>query len=137
MSKDRVNFIKATLSNKNIDSSVSKTHSNVIQSEKCRKEFESISHVYKAIPIDIIDPTNLGGIDIETRFLDQVDRNRYYRQCHGIAKQYRVYREMRDFMKARWKKESMTELTDSALHVLLAYMRSLEAYINKQIDNTY
>lgn len=58
-------------------------------------------------------------------FSDEM-REGFYRKCHGIAKQYGFYPEMRRHMKVHWHAKSMRDLTDTDLQALLQYMRSLE-----------
>ena len=53
-------------------------------------------------------------------------RERVFRICHGIAKQYGLYKEMRAVMRERWSAESMRELTDGALQSLLSFLRAME-----------
>lgn len=55
------------------------------------------------------------------------EREQYYRKCHGIAKQYSIYPQMRKYMAEEWNAESMRALTDRALKSLLRFMRSLES----------
>lgn len=57
------------------------------------------------------------------------DRPKIYSVCHGIAKQYDIYPEMRGHMGLRWQTESMRELTNAALKELLFYMRGLQQRI--------
>ncbi len=66
----------------------------------------------------------------EDRFRDPVtleERARMYRECHGIAKRYGLYAEMRALMERKWDAESMRDLDDAALRDLRAFMRALEA----------
>ena len=58
--------------------------------------------------------------------LDDEEREQFYRKCHGIAKQYGIYPEMRRHMRVNWQAASMRDLADSALKELLRFLRKLE-----------
>ena len=49
-----------------------------------------------------------------------------YRICHAIARQYDLYPQMRQMMKARWGAESMRQMDLAELQSLFYFMRSLE-----------
>lgn len=55
-----------------------------------------------------------------------VDRERCYRVCHAIAKEYNLYSEMRALIQMRWQCRSLRDLHDSALHKVVIFMRALE-----------
>ena len=76
--------------------------------------------------IDKSKPRIVNYINEET-MLDDSERERFYRMCHGIAKDYGIYEEMRRHMRLVWQAKSMRDLTDTALKELLQYMRKLEA----------
>lgn len=59
------------------------------------------------------------------------DRSKVYRICHAIAKQYGLYEEMRSFILAKWRVESMRDIDDSGLQQLLTFMRALESQQDK------
>ena len=62
-------------------------------------------------------------------------RQQVYKVCHGIAKDYDIYRQLRQLIKVRWGCESMTQLGDKDLGVLYRFMRALEAHISwKLVD---
>lgn len=58
---------------------------------------------------------------------DDEERKKIYCMCHGIAKGYGHYSEMRRHMRLVWQAKSMRDLTDTALKELLQYMWKLEA----------
>ncbi|UQZ90718.1 hypothetical protein C4J81_16505 [Deltaproteobacteria bacterium Smac51] len=49
-----------------------------------------------------------------------------YRICHAVAKQYGLYTEMRQMMKAKWGVKSMRDMDLEALQSLFYFMRGLE-----------
>lgn len=53
-------------------------------------------------------------------------RSGCYRRCHGIARQYGLYAEMRQHMARQWGAKSMRNLADEELWSLEAYMRLKE-----------
>lgn len=63
-------------------------------------------------------------------YLDEKQREKIYRMCHGIAKQFSIYPQMRKYMKDKWNYSSMRDLTDASLVCLLRFMRDMEA-LNK------
>lgn len=74
---------------------------------------------------------NLTG---KAELLDSANREKIYRMCHGIAKQYDIYEEMRRHMMKCWQVKSMRGLTDEALNSLLSYMRDLEEQIENAVS---
>lgn len=81
------------------------------------------------INVTNVDKSRLRVFMFEHCAVCEHERVSIYRKCHGIAKQYDVYPEMRRHMKARWHVKSMRELTDAALNDLMLYMLELEQQI--------
>lgn len=50
-----------------------------------------------------------------------------YRICHGVAKQYDLYGEMRQIMRLKWGASSMREMEISELKELFYFMRGMES----------
>lgn len=67
-----------------------------------------------------------GAVNAAPIEMNAAERERHYRICHAIAKQLDLYPEMRKFMKEGWRAESMRQLSDPALQMLLKYMRDFE-----------
>lgn len=70
---------------------------------------------------------SLFGFACHDAIFDDEDRAKIYRMCHGIAKEHGLYDKMRQHMRQVWRAKSMRDLTDTALHELLQYMRKLES----------
>ena len=66
---------------------------------------------------------------VNSEMLTDEERAVFYRKCHGIAKQYAIYPQMRKYMKAEWGARSMRSLNDTALRSLLRFLRGLESAI--------
>ena len=121
---DRRGLIESVLSN------ISDTETPGINISGC----DSVSQINVfpggSININISSRKNVGKTHGNEYFLDEKQREKMYRMCHGIAKEYSIYPQMRKYMKDKWNYSSMRNLTDASLVCLLRFMRDMEA-LNK------
>ena len=129
---DRESIIRSALSGlkANNDKGISISDNNNIQQINLISKLDIVVNS-KDKSIDEIGETldllvKLIGINAKDKAPN--NRNNTYRICHGIAKQYGLYQEMRLLMKAQWQAASMRQLTDEQLESLYHFMRALEAY---------